>query len=101
VLEEALITLFVAQHRHAASDCPALSGRGEVLLSHVSATAAARHGVSIEAEAFIGDEHVLLLVVAADSMEAVSQFLAVLPGRGDLTVVPAFTAEEAVERGGC
>jgi hypothetical protein len=101
VPEEAFIALFVAQHRHSPSDCPALSGRGEQLLSHVSAAAAARYGVTIEAEAFIADQHVLLLVVDAASLEAVSQFLASLPGCGDLTVVPAFTAEQAVEGGGC
>lgn len=74
------------------------------MLSRVSAAAAARHGVSIEAEAFIGvqhERHVLLLVVEAASPEAVKQFLAFLPGSGDLIIVPAFTAEEAVERGGC
>jgi len=101
VPEEALIALFVAQHQHSPSDCPALSGRGEQLLSRVSAAAAARYGVTIEVEAFIADQHVLLLVVDAASLEAVSQFLMLLPGCGDLTVLPAFTAEEAVERGGC
>jgi hypothetical protein len=93
--------LFVAQHRHTPEDCPALSGRGELLLSRVSAAAAARHGVTIEAEAFIGVQHVLLLVVEAASPEAVAQFLAFLPGSGDLMILPAFTAEEAVEHGGC
>src|SRR6266404_5352107 len=96
VPEEALIALFVAQHQHSPSDCPALSGRGEQLLSRVSAAAAARYGVTIEVEAFIADQHVLLLVVDAASLEAVSQFLMLLPGCGDLTVLPAFTAEEAV-----
>jgi len=72
-----------------------------MLLSRVSAAAAARHGVAIEAEAFIGEQHVLLLVVEAASLEAVGQFLALLPGPGDLVILPAFTAEEVVGRGGC
>jgi hypothetical protein len=44
---------------------------------------------------------VLLLVVEAASLEAVERFLAVLPDPGDLTILPASTAEEAVERGNC
>jgi hypothetical protein len=101
VPEEALIALFVAQHRHRAEDCPALPGRGEPLLAHISTAAAVRHGVTIEAEAFIGVQHVLILVVEAASLDAVRQFMAALPGAGDLTVLPAFTAEQAVEHGGC
>ena len=99
--EEALIALFVAQHRHAPEDCPALSGSGELLLSRVSAATAARHGVTIEAEAFVSGQHVLLLVMEAADRDAVERFLASLPGPGDLVILPAFTAEEAVERGGC
>lgn len=99
--KEALIGLFVAQHRHVPEACPALPDSGARLLSHVSAATAARYGVTIEAEAFIGADHVLLLVVAAVSQEVVERFLAALPGAGDLIVRPAFTAEEAVERGGC
>jgi hypothetical protein len=101
VPEEALIALFIARHQHAPQDCPALSGRGELLLSRVSAAAAAGYGVTIEAEAFIADQHVLLLVVQAARPEAVGQFLSLLPCPGDLVVLPAFTAEEAIERGGC
>lgn len=101
VPEEAPIVLFVAQHRHSPEDCPAGPGRGELLLSRISTAAAARYGVTIEAEAFIGARHVLLLVVEAASQEAVERFLAVLPGPGDLLVLPALTAEEAVERGNC
>lgn len=72
-----------------------------MLLSRVSAATAAHLGVTIEAEAFICEQHVLLLVVEAASLEAVGQFLALLPGPGDLVILPSFTAEEAVERGGC
>ena len=99
--EEAHIALFVAQYRHSPEDCPARLGWGELLLSHISTATAARYSVTIEAEAFIDAQHVLLLVVEATSLEAVERFLAVLPGSGDLTVLRACTAEEAVERGTC
>ena len=82
-------------------DCPARHGQGELLLSRISTATAARYGVTIEAEAFLEAQHVLLLVVEAASPEAVAHFLSVLPRPGDLTVLPALTAEEAVTRGGC
>ena len=93
--------LFVAQHRHPPEHCPASAEMGSLLLSRVSAAAAARYGVTIEAEALIDGEHCLLLVVEAATREAVERFLAFLPGPGCLRVRPACSAEEAVQRGGC
>jgi hypothetical protein len=93
--------LFVVQHRHPPDRCPASSESGPLLLSRVSAAAAARYGVSIEAEAFLQEEHLMLLVVQAASQEAVERFLAFLPGPHSLRVLPACSAEEAVQRGGC
>jgi len=71
------------------------------LLSRLSAAAAARYGVTIQAEAFLDEEHLLLLVVQAASPEAVRRFLAFLSSSGELRVLPACTAEQAVDRGGC
>ena len=93
--------MFVAQHRHPPDQCPASPGSGRLLLSRVSAATAARHGVTIEAEALIDGEHLLLLVVQAASQQAVERFLAFLPGPGCLRVRPACNAEDAVQRGGC
>ena len=93
--------MFVAQHRHPPEQCPASAGSGPLLLSRVSAATAARYGVTIEAEALIDGEHLLLLVVQAASPEAVERFLAFLPGPGCLRILSACTAEEAVQRGGC
>jgi hypothetical protein len=101
VTQEVPIPLFVAQHRHLPQDCPAAPGRGPLLLSRVSAATAARYGVTIEAEALLDGEHLLLLAVQAPSREAVERFLAFLPGPGNLRVLPACTAEQAVQRGGC
>lgn len=72
-----------------------------LLLSRISAAAAADYGVTIQAEALLDGEHLLLLVVQAVSPEAVRQFLAFLPSPGQLRVLPACTAEQAVQRGGC
>lgn len=89
------------QHRHLPEDCPAAPGNGPLLLSRVSAATAARYGVAIEAEALLDGEHLLLLVMQAPTREAVERFLAFLPGPGGLRVLPACTAEQAVQRGGC
>ena len=99
--EEIPIALFVAQHRHPPDQCPASPGSGPLLLSRVSAATAARYGVTIEAEALIDGEHLLLLVVQAASQRAVERFLDFLPGPGCLRVRPACNAEDAVQRGGC
>jgi hypothetical protein len=101
LIEETPIALFVVQHRHPPGQCPASPGSGPLLLSRVSAAAAARYGVTIEAEALIDGEHLLLLVVQAASQEAVERFLAFLPGTGYLQILPACSAEEAVQRGAC
>ena len=93
--------LFVAQHRHPPEHCPASAEMGSLLLSRVSAAAAARYGVTIEAEALIDGEHCLLLVVEAATRGAVERFLAFLPWPDGLQVRPACSAEEAVERGSC
>jgi hypothetical protein len=100
-MEELPIALFVARHQHPPDRCPASSGSGSLLLSRVSAATAARYGVTIEAEALMDGEHLLLLVVQAANREAVERFLAFLPGQEDLQVLPACSAEEAVQRGGC
>ena len=77
--------LFVAQHQHPPETCPASTG--SQLLSQISAAAAARHGVTIEAEAPIDGEHRLLLVVDAADQQEVEVFLAPLRESGELSAV--------------
>ncbi len=76
-------------------------GPGEQLLTRVSTANAARHGVTIAAEALIDGEHRLILIVAAGDDKAVERVLGFLRQCGDLHVMAASTAEAAVERGGC
>lgn len=93
--------LFVAHHRHSPENCPTTAATGSHLLSRISAAAAASHGVRIEAEALLDGEHRLLLVVDAANREAVEDFLGFLLPYGELQVLPASTAEQAVQRGVC
>src|SRR4051794_17325994 len=90
--------LFVAEHHHRPETCPAT---GSLLLSHISAARAAGHGITIEAEALIDGQHRLLLVLDAADAEAVTGFLGFLLGSGELAVLPASTAEQAAQQGGC
>lgn len=71
------------------------------MLAQVSTANAARHGVTIAAEALIDGEHRMVLIVAACDGTAVERFLGFLRQCGDLHVMAASTAEAAVERGGC
>jgi DNA-binding LacI/PurR family transcriptional regulator len=71
------------------------------LLAQVSTANAARHGVTIAAEALIDGAHRLILIVSAGNDTAVERFLGFLRQCGDLHVMAASTAEAAVERGGC
>jgi len=86
---------------HPRDSCPASGGGGSALLTQVSAANAARYRVAICAEALIDDEHCILFVLEAPDREAVERFLAFLLPFGDLRVLPASTAEQAVARGGC
>jgi hypothetical protein len=94
------VPLFVAHHHHLPRECPASVG-GSELLSLISAAHAARHGVTIEAEAIIDTEHRLILILDAPNGEAVHQFLDFLRPLGVLQILAASTAEEAVQRGSC
>jgi hypothetical protein len=96
-----LMPLFLAQHRHHPDRCPASAGRTVRLLSEISAANAARHRVTIEAEAIIDGEHRLILILEAPDREAVQSFLTFLRECGELQILAASPAEAAVERGGC
>jgi hypothetical protein len=93
--------LFVAEHHHTPAHCPASAAGDSGLLSRISAANAARHGVTIAAEALIDGEHRLVLIVDAANSEAVERFLGFLLHFGDLQIRAASTAEEAVQRRGC
>lgn len=92
--------LFVTHHAHAPEACPASTEGGAALLAHVSAASAARHGVSIQAEALL-DAHHLVLIVEAAGREQVEAFMAFFAPRGEVQVLGASSAEDAVARGGC
>src|SRR5205823_12253623 len=93
--------LFVAQHRHPATACPAAPDSGALLLAHVSAATAARYGLAIQAEAVLDEAHELILIVEAAEQAQVERFMALFARFGSVQVWPASSSEEAVARGGC
>jgi hypothetical protein len=93
--------LFVVQHRHAPEACPASATNGRLLLSHVSASNAARYGVAIQAEAVLDGQHGLILIVRAPDRSRVEEFTAFFAHLGEVLILSASCADEAVARGGC
>jgi hypothetical protein len=67
----------------------------------VSSANAARHGVTIAAEALVDGEHRLILIVEAADTTAIERVVGFLRSGGDLHIMAASTAEMAVARGGC
>lgn len=90
--------LFVAQHHRSPETTTTM---GEQLLECVSAAAAARYGVAIQAEAVIDAERTVILILRAPDRERVEAFMRCFERFGDVEVRYASSAEEAVQRGGC
>jgi hypothetical protein len=96
------MTPFVAIHQHAPERCPAGDpAMGPMLLNHLSAANAAKHGVSIQAEAVANDKHTLYLIAEAGDEEHMSQFLGPFAQVGSVELLPAAPCEVVINRGGC
>jgi hypothetical protein len=74
---------------------------GQQLLSYVSAANAARYGVTIHAEAVLAGQHGVVLILSATDWGRVERFLGFFAHLGEVQILPAVSAEEAVERGQC
>jgi hypothetical protein len=98
---EVPMPLFVVTHRHAAESCPPSVESAAQLLSHVSASNAARYGVTLLAEALIDWEHRLLLILEASDRAKVERFLAFFVRFGSVAILPASSSETAIARGAC
>ena len=92
--------LFVVQHRHEATSCPAANAEIAPQLLRVLASAPAQ-GVKILAEAVVDGGHELNLIVDAPSAETVEGFMAPFAQMGSVSVRAASACERVVERGAC
>ena len=96
------MALFVVRHQHDAERCPAGNPEtGAMLLNHLSRPNVSRHGVLIQGEAVVRDEHTLFLIVEAGDEGQVREFMQPFAMAGSLDVYPASTCARVVASGGC
>ena len=96
------MSLFVAQHKHAAETCPAGHPEmGPMLVQHVSPENAAKFGVNVQSEAVVDGAHTFYLIIDAPSEANVREFMAPFSQMGSVEVWPASSCEAVVDRGKC
>lgn len=94
--------LFVVRHQHPAERCPAQDPQmGAMLLNHLSAENASRHGLKIHGEAVIDGQHTLYLILESDDRSKVERFMEPFGLAGTVEVWPASPCVEVVRRRGC
>ena len=96
------MSLFVARHEHTPETCPAKNpAMGQMLLDHLGADNAAKHGVTIHGEAVVDGQHTLFLIAEAEDQTRLEQFLQPFAMAGSIEIWPASHCAAIVERGGC
>src|SRR5690348_9128575 len=96
------MALFIVRHQHEAERCPAQDpDMGAMLLNYLSRPNVRRHGVEIQGEAVVQDEHTLYLIVASSDEDNVREFMGPFAQAGTVEVYPASTCARAVASGGC
>jgi hypothetical protein len=96
------MSLFVVQHRHEASRCPARDPKmAQMLLKHLSPSNTKSYGVTIQAEAVVNNAHALYMIVDAPDPGSVQRFMQPFAQAGTVEVLPASPCEVVVGRGGC
>lgn len=93
--------LFIVQHTHSESNCPARDPeQGNMLLQHINQNAA-HFGVTINAEGVANGKHQFHLIVESDSQENVERFMTPFKQAGQVEILPASPCEVVVDRGAC
>jgi DMSO/TMAO reductase YedYZ molybdopterin-dependent catalytic subunit len=96
------MALFVVRHQHAADRCPAENPyAGAELLIHLSRPSAKKHGIRIQGEAVIQNEHTFYLILEAADESGLRTFLRPLQMAGSLEIYAASTFAHVVTSGGC
>ncbi|MCS7312068.1 MAG: sulfite oxidase [Acidobacteria bacterium] len=94
--------LFVVRHQHEAARCPARNPEmGVMLLQHLSAANAEKHGIRIHGEGVLDGQHTLFLILEAEDDAAVRQYMAPFAQAGTVDVWPASPCETVVTRREC
>lgn len=70
-------------------------------MTHLSEENAGKFGMKINAEAVVDGAHTLYLIVEADDVNKVKQFMEPFAKAGSVDVMPASMCEVVVDRGSC
>lgn len=96
------MTLYFVRHEHDAETCPAKDPEmGSMLLNHISAQNALKHGVNLHGDAVLDGQHTFVLIVDAASEENVRNFMLPFSQAGPVEITQASSCEVVVERAGC
>ena len=94
-------TYFV-RHQHSPENCPARDPQmGQMLLRHLDRENATRLGLQIHGEAVLDGAHTMVLIVEAEDVRFLQDFMAPFQQAGTVELLPASTCEAVVERHGC
>jgi DMSO/TMAO reductase YedYZ molybdopterin-dependent catalytic subunit len=96
------MALFLVRHQHEPERCPAQDADlGATLLNYLSRPNVRAHGVSIQGEAVVQNEHTMYMIVEAADEQCVRDFMAPFADAGSVDVYPASTCARVVASGGC
>lgn len=96
------MALYFVKHTHDEGACPAQNPeQGNRLLKHLAPENTRQYGVKLHADAVIDGKHTLNLILEADKVEDVSQFMTPFKMVGSVEIFPASHCENVVERKGC
>jgi DMSO/TMAO reductase YedYZ molybdopterin-dependent catalytic subunit len=96
------MALFIVRHQHDPNRCPAHDpDMGATLLNHLSRPNVRKHGITIQAEAVVRNDHILYMIVEAGDEARVREYMQPFAMAGTLDVYPAATCAGVVSSGGC
>jgi hypothetical protein len=96
------MSLYFVRHQHSAETCPAKDPlAGSMLLTHISPSNARKFGVDIRGDAVLNGLHTFVLIVEAEDVTQVENFMQPFQQAGPVEIHPASTCEIVVERAGC
>lgn len=96
------MALFVVRHQHPSEHCPARDPyTGAMLLNHLSRSNLRQHGIEVQGEAVVQDEHTLYLIMEAADEGCLRDFLQPFKMAGSLDIYAASTCARVVASGGC
>jgi DMSO/TMAO reductase YedYZ molybdopterin-dependent catalytic subunit len=96
------MALFIVRHEHEPARCPAQDADlGARLLNYLSRPNVRAHGVSIQGEAVVQNEHTMYMIVESTDEQRVRDFMAPFALAGSVVVYPASTCARVVASGGC